>query len=109
MKDPSTVVERLVLEEPIRANSVYGEWSQKAQELFDSGADSGSKEYRDLVTEFESFKPEEMVVTGPCKIDKDSITESRRRRSSCTRTAYPPATARTSSHAARHTDVVPRS
>jgi hypothetical protein len=55
MKDPSTVVERLVLKEPIRANSVYGESSQKAQELFDSGADSGSKEYRDLVTEFESF------------------------------------------------------
>ena len=55
MKDPSTVVERLVLKEPIRANSVYGESSQKAQELFDSGAGSGSKEYRDLVTEFESF------------------------------------------------------
>ncbi|MBA2781508.1 MAG: twin-arginine translocation signal domain-containing protein, partial [Rubrobacteraceae bacterium] len=76
MKDPSTVVERLVLKEPIRANSVYGEWSQKAQKLFDSGTDSESKRYRDLVTEFESFKPEEMVVTGPFKIDKDSITES---------------------------------
>ncbi len=34
MKDPSTVVERLVLRERIRANSVYGEWSKKAQELF---------------------------------------------------------------------------
>ncbi|MDQ3252119.1 MAG: ABC transporter substrate-binding protein, partial [Actinomycetota bacterium] len=64
MKDPSTVVERLVLKEPIRANSVYGEWSGKAQELFDSGTDPESKEYSDLVTEFESFKPEEMVVTG---------------------------------------------
>ena len=39
MKDPSTVVERLVLRERIRANSVYREWSKKAQELFDSGAD----------------------------------------------------------------------
>jgi peptide/nickel transport system substrate-binding protein len=76
MKDPSTVVERLVLRERIRATSVYGEWSSKAQELFDSGADPESKEYRDLVTEFEAFKPEEMVVTGAFKIDKDSITES---------------------------------
>jgi peptide/nickel transport system substrate-binding protein len=76
MKDPSTVVERLVLRERIRATSVYGEWSSKAQELFDSGADPESKEYRDLVTEFEAFKPEEMVVTGPFNIDKDSITES---------------------------------
>lgn len=76
MKDPSTVVERLVLRERIRANSVYGEWSKKAQDLFDSGTDSGSKEFRDLRTEFEGFKPEKMVVTGPFNIDKDSITES---------------------------------
>jgi peptide/nickel transport system substrate-binding protein len=76
MKDPSTVVERLVLRERIRANSVYGEWSQKAQDLFDSGTDSGSKEFRDLRTEFEGFKPEQMVVTGPFNIDKKSITES---------------------------------
>ena len=76
MKDPSTVVERLVLRERIRANSVYGEWSKKAQDLFDSGTDSESKEFRDVVTKFGEFKPEQMVVTGPFKIDKDSITES---------------------------------
>jgi peptide/nickel transport system substrate-binding protein len=76
MKDPSTVVERLVLRERIRANSVYGEWSQKAQDLFDSGAEPESKEFRDLRTEFEGFKPEQMVVTGPFNIDKKSITES---------------------------------
>jgi peptide/nickel transport system substrate-binding protein len=76
MKDPSTVVERLVLRERIRANSVYGEWSKKAQDLFDSGADPESKEFRDVVTKFGEFKLEQMVVTGPFKIDKDSITES---------------------------------
>jgi peptide/nickel transport system substrate-binding protein len=76
MKDPSTVVERLVLRERIRANSVYEEWSDKAQELFDSGADPESKEYRDVVTKFEEFRPEQMVVTGPYNIDKKSITES---------------------------------
>ena len=76
MKDPSTVVERLVLRERIRANSVYGEWSEKAQELFDSGADSESKEYRDVVTKFEEFRPEQMVVSGPFNIDKKTITES---------------------------------
>jgi peptide/nickel transport system substrate-binding protein len=76
MKDPSTVVERLVLRERIRANSVYGEWSKKAQELFDSGADPESKEYRDVVTKFEEFRPEQMVVSGPYNIDKKTITES---------------------------------
>ena len=72
MKDPSTVVERLVLRERIRANSVYGEWSEQAQELFDSGADPESKEYRDVVTKFEEFRPEQMVVSGPFNIDKKS-------------------------------------
>lgn len=76
MKDPSTVVERLVLRERIRADSVYGEWAKKAQDLFDSGTDPASKEFRDLRTEFEGFKPEQMVVTGPFNIDKKSITES---------------------------------
>jgi peptide/nickel transport system substrate-binding protein len=76
MKNPSTVVERLVLRERVRANSVYGEWSDKAQELFDKGADPESKEFRDLVTQFEEFKPEHMVVSGPFNIDKKSITES---------------------------------
>ena len=76
MKDPSTVVERLVLRERIRANSVYEEWSNKAQELFDSGADPESKEYRDVVTKFEEFRPKQMVVSGPFNIDKNSITES---------------------------------
>jgi peptide/nickel transport system substrate-binding protein len=76
MKDPSTVVERLVLRERIRANSVFGEWSDRAQQLFDSGADPESKEYRDVVTKFEEFKPEQMIVSGPFEIDKDSITES---------------------------------
>jgi peptide/nickel transport system substrate-binding protein len=76
MKDPSTVVERLVLRERIRANSVYGEWSKKAQELFESGVDPESKEYRDLVTKVEEFRPEQMVVSGPYNIDKKSITES---------------------------------
>ncbi|CAA9446753.1 MAG: ABC transporter, substrate-binding protein (cluster 5, nickel/peptides/opines) [uncultured Rubrobacteraceae bacterium] len=76
MKDPSTVVERLVLRERIRAHSVYGEWSDKAQQLFDSDADSESKEYRDVVTKFEEFRPEQLVVSGPYNIDKKSITES---------------------------------
>jgi peptide/nickel transport system substrate-binding protein len=76
MKDPSTVVERLVLRERIRAHSVYGEWSDKAQQLFDSGADSESKEYRDVVTKFEEYRPEQMVVSGPYNIDKKTITQS---------------------------------
>lgn len=76
MKDPSTVVERYVLREAIRADSVYGKFAQQAQELFDKGADPDSQEFRDVRTELEEFRPEEMVVSGPFQIDKASITES---------------------------------
>jgi peptide/nickel transport system substrate-binding protein len=76
MKDPSTVVERYVLREHIRADSIYGEWAQRAQDLFDREIDPESDEYRDLRTEFEEFRPEEMVVSGPFQIDRDSMTES---------------------------------
>jgi peptide/nickel transport system substrate-binding protein len=76
MKDPSTVVERYVLREHIRADSVYGEFAQRAQELFDRNADPESKEFRDLRTEFEEFRPEQMVVSGPFKPNRDSMTES---------------------------------
>jgi peptide/nickel transport system substrate-binding protein len=76
MKDPSTVVERYVLRERIRANSVYGEWAKRAQDLFDRGVDSDAKVFRELRTEFEEFRPEEMVVSGPFKPNRDSMTES---------------------------------
>lgn len=76
MKDPSTVVERYVLREHIRADSVYGEWARKAQALLAKNADAGSKEIKDLRTQFEKFRPKEEVVSGPYKIDQGRITES---------------------------------
>ncbi|MGH2821158.1 MAG: ABC transporter substrate-binding protein [Actinomycetota bacterium] len=76
MKDPSTVVERYVLREGIRADSVYGRFAQDAQALFDKGASVDSKPMRKLRTQLEEFRPEEMVVTGPFQVDQESITES---------------------------------
>ena len=73
MKDPSTVVERYVLRERIRADSVYGKFADEAQKLFEEGDNAGLKKLR---TELEEFRPKEMVVSGPFQIDKDSMTES---------------------------------
>lgn len=76
MAVPSTVVPRYVLRERIVADSVYGEWAEKAQALFAEGKGRDSDEMRALRQDFEAFRPEEMVVSGPFKVDADSITES---------------------------------
>ncbi len=76
MKDPSNVVERYVLREHIRADSVYGEWATRAQALFDKQTDPESEEFLKLRTEFEEFRPQTMVVSGPYQIDPNSITEA---------------------------------
>ncbi len=76
MKEPSTVVQRYVLRERIRSDSVYGEWADKARTLFEGGATSDSQEVKDLRQEFEAFRPEAMVVNGPFQIDPASITEA---------------------------------
>jgi peptide/nickel transport system substrate-binding protein len=76
MKKPSTVVVRYVLRERIRANSVYGEWAEKLRGLVAKGLTKEDDEWKALLKEFDEFRPEEMVVSGPFKIDPASITEA---------------------------------
>ncbi|MBS1251308.1 MAG: putative ABC transporter-binding protein [Anaerolineales bacterium] len=76
MAVPSTVVPRYVLRQAIVADSVYGEFAEKAQAIFDEGKGRDSDEMQALRQEFEAFRPGEMVVSGPFKVDPDSITES---------------------------------
>ncbi|MCI0399401.1 MAG: ABC transporter substrate-binding protein [Chloroflexi bacterium] len=75
--EPSTVVPRRVLRETnIRPSSTYGEFAQRVRDLVAAGQDSESEEWTALVQEFNAFRPEDMVVLGPYKIDQSSITES---------------------------------
>jgi peptide/nickel transport system substrate-binding protein len=81
MSTPSTVVERYVIRgmfQPfILSTSLFGEWSDRVQALVAAGLDHGSQEWQTLLQEFNAFRPEEMVVTGPYKLEPDSINEDR--------------------------------
>jgi len=81
MSTPSTVVERYVIRgypnPHIVSTSVFGEWSDKLQALVDKGLDKDSEEWQTLLKEFNEFRPEDTVVTGPYKIDPASINEAR--------------------------------
>jgi peptide/nickel transport system substrate-binding protein len=76
--EPSSTFPRRVLSRilPIRPSSTYGDFAQRARDLVDQGLDSEADEWSALVQEFNEFRPEDMVVLGPYKIDQDSITES---------------------------------
>ena len=74
---PSTTAPRRILREiNISPSSTYGPWAEQVRALVDQGLDSESDEWSALLQEFNEFRPDDMVVLGPYKIDQDSITES---------------------------------
>jgi peptide/nickel transport system substrate-binding protein len=77
MSLPSTVVERYVIRRSPMPSSVYGEWAQRARDLFDAGVTDEDDEWKQLVEQFNEFRPEgELVVNGPYTIDQASITNA---------------------------------
>ena len=77
MERPSSVVLRYILREvKPQPRSVYGDWADKVQELVAAGKTRESEEWQELLKDFNDFRPEEQVVSGPYRIDPGSITEA---------------------------------
>ncbi|MCB0015990.1 MAG: hypothetical protein KDE34_28940, partial [Anaerolineales bacterium] len=77
LQAPSTTAPRRVLRDVrISASATYGEWADRVRELVDAGKTIDDQEWKDLTQEFTQFRPEDMIVLGPYKIDPASITES---------------------------------
>ena len=79
MDKPALPVVRMVLRnEHITPASVYGEWADKAQALFDAGKTSDDPEWSELLTALGEFRPEVRVVDGPYTINSiDDVGEAR--------------------------------
>lgn len=76
MSVPSTVVERYVIRRSPMPSSVYGAWAQQARDLFDAGVTDEDDAWKQLVQQFNEFRPEGLVVNGPYTIDVPSVTNS---------------------------------
>ena len=72
IKEPSFLIQYYLLTQPIMPHSIYGEYSDPAQEL--KLAAAGPEEFAELLADFTQFRPEEFVGTGPYTLD--TITES---------------------------------
>jgi peptide/nickel transport system substrate-binding protein len=77
MNKPSTVVERYILRQLNLLSDVqYGDWARKAQDLFNSGKTLDTDEGRKLNTDFQQFRPAQVIASGPYTFDYNSITNA---------------------------------
>ncbi|MDP9265898.1 MAG: ABC transporter substrate-binding protein [Chloroflexota bacterium] len=73
---PSNLVERLVLRNGIRPDSVYGALGKKAADLFAAGKKATDDEGKAIVKEVNDLRPTNFPSSGPYKIDLSSVTEA---------------------------------
>ncbi|TDW94589.1 MULTISPECIES: ABC transporter substrate-binding protein [Kribbella] len=73
---PSTVLERYILRAGILPDSVYGEWATKAEALRKAKTSLDSAEGKKLNGDFQKFRPENPVVSGPFNFDVKSMTNA---------------------------------
>ncbi|HVL23371.1 MAG TPA: ABC transporter substrate-binding protein [Thermomicrobiales bacterium] len=77
MSVPSTEVERYAIRVAVpRPSSVFGEWAQKARDLFSGGKTMDDPEGKQLLDQFNQFRPENVPASGPYMIDPASITNA---------------------------------
>lgn len=77
LKEPSNIGPRYVLRNTrIRASANYGEWAEQVSALVADGKTADDDEWKALREEFTRYRPDDMIVLGPYKIDPASITES---------------------------------
>lgn len=76
IEEPSLLAEQLLLREPLVARDTYGEWADRALELFATGADDESDEWNALLEELREFRPEEYIASGPYTYTLDDVGDS---------------------------------
>jgi peptide/nickel transport system substrate-binding protein len=77
MSVPSTVVERYVIRTAVpRPSSVYGEWAQRARDIFGAGKTIDDPEGAQLLEQFNTFRPENIPASGPYMFDYNSVSNA---------------------------------
>lgn len=75
MSVPATVVERYVIRASNpRPSAIFGEWAQKARDLFGAGKTIDDPEGKQLLDQFNKFRPDKVIASGPYTIDISSVT-----------------------------------
>ncbi len=75
--EPSFAAERQIMVEAIRANSVYGDFGERAAALIEEGVTSDDEAFSDLLTELTEFRPEQYVTSGPYTLTRANVSDAR--------------------------------
>ncbi len=75
--EPSFAAERQIMVEAIRANSVYGDFGERAAALIQEGVTSEDEAFGSLLTELTEFRPEQYVTSGPYTLTRANISDAR--------------------------------
>jgi peptide/nickel transport system substrate-binding protein len=70
------VIERYILRTQIRSDAVYGKYASQVVSLINQGKKADSEEMKKLRSEFDQFRPEKLIGTGPFILDPKNLTES---------------------------------
>jgi peptide/nickel transport system substrate-binding protein len=73
---PSTVLERYILRAPILPMAVYGDWATKAETIRKAKGSLDTGDGKKLNADFQTFRPQNPVVSGPFNFDPKSMTNS---------------------------------
>lgn len=77
MSVPSTIVERYVIRNMVpMPSTTFGEWADKAREVFGAGKTLDDDEGKQLLDQFNNFRPDLPANSGPYSINVDSITNA---------------------------------
>ncbi|MCX7796847.1 MAG: ABC transporter substrate-binding protein [bacterium] len=70
------VIERYILRTQIRSDAVYSKYASQVITLINQGKTRDSEEMKKLRSEFDQFRPERLIGTGPFILDPKNLTEA---------------------------------
>ena len=76
ISNPTTMLHRYILRKPVVDYLTYGSFADKANEIFSAGLGTDSAEYNELVSQFNTFRPDFVNATGPYYLDPDLVSQS---------------------------------
>lgn len=76
LSNPAPIALRYILRANPQPTSVYGEWTKKFDALFTAGKTTKDDEVKNLLKEYDAFRPADYVASGPFKMDTKTITEA---------------------------------
>jgi len=71
---PSSLIDRLVLRNPIRPDSVYGAFAKRAQDLVAANRKATDDDWKAAAKDVGDLRPATFPSVGPYKIDEPSVT-----------------------------------